>query len=154
MCILPNGDCLEFGQMVNPQTGRDEPYKEYWCSAEPLPHPEGIDDAKSCLAAQVASPTNVEGVVIRIGGRMQGILSRRHNDGTETIEVERWMRTPAGTGETKPDLTTQSASGTWSRDPRSTGNFVPHAWLTGSGRRLGENIEYNDVLWNITELQQ
>lgn len=153
MCILPNGDCLEFGHMVNPQTGRDEPYKEYWGSAEPIPHPEAIDDSKSCIVAQVASPSNVEGIVIKIGGRLQGILSRMNNDGTESIEVERWMRDLAGIGELTHDLGTSPSSGAWSRDPRSIGSFVPCAWLIEQSRNLGDNIEFNGLLWNITELQ-
>jgi hypothetical protein len=139
---------------VNPQTGRDEPYKEYWSSAEPIPHPDGIDDAKLCIAAHVTSPTNVEGIVIRVGGRMQGILSRENNDGNQSIEVERWTRNTVGTSEQSSHLSTSSSSGTWTRDPRSTGSFVPYSCLTGQGRSLGENIEFNGLLWNITELDQ
>lgn len=154
MCILPNGDCLEFGHMVNPLSGQDEPYKEYWRSAEPIPHPDGIDDSKSCIVAQVASPTKVEGIVIRVGGRMQGILSRTHGDGTESVEVERWIRDTAVSNEQRSNLSTSSSSSTWTRDVRSTGSFIPSSWLTEPGRSLGENFEFNGVLWNITELQQ
>lgn len=152
MCILPNGDCLEFGHMINPQTGQDEPYKEYWCSAEPVPHPEDIDDSKSCIVAHVASPTKVEGTIIRIGGRMQGILSRRQSDGTESVEVERWTRGTAIISRQMSGSSTSSPPGTWTRDPRSTGSFIPSSWLIEQGRSLSENLEFNGVLWNIAEL--
>lgn len=155
MCILPNGDCLEFGHMVNSLTGQDEPYKEYWCSAEPVPHSEGIDDSKSCIVAHVASPTKVEGTIIRIGGRMQGILSRTLSDGTDAIEVERWIRDTAVTSGPHSNFSTNSPPpGTWTRDPRSTGSFIPSSWLTEQGRSLGENLEFSGILWNVTELQQ
>lgn len=147
MCLLPNGDCLEFGQMMNPLSGKEEPYKEYWRSAEPLPTSDGTDDSKLCIAAHVAGPANVEGIIIRIGGRIQGITSRRHENGTHTIEVERWVREPAPTA--KP---TEEVNG-WFRDVRSSGR-MPCAWLCGPIDGLGQTLDFNGLLWNITELQR
>lgn len=154
MCLLPNGECLEFGHMINPATGRDEPYKEYWCSAGPLPRPDGADDSKICLVARVASPSNTEGVVIRIGGRVQGIISRRQDDGTLVIEVERWTRDPKATEQSDHQCGENSSTSRseWYRDPRSTGSFVPVEWLDSSERRIGDNHEHNEILWNLTEL--
>lgn len=154
MCLLPNGDCLEFGHMVNPATGQDEPYKEYWHSADPLPVPAGVDDAKLCFVAQVASPANVEGVVIRIGGRIQGIISRRQSDDAELIEVERWTCEGVNAKQPSRESIASMLQDGWSKDPRSTGSFVPLSWLTSPIRGIGDNLEYAGLLWNITEVQQ
>lgn len=153
MCLLPNGDCLEFGHMVNPATGHDEPYKEYWTSANPLPNPDGLDDSKVCLVARPASPSNIEGAVIRIGGRIQGVISRLI-DGVETVEVERWTREPGATEQSVriSGAGNSSPRGEWYRDPRSTGSFVPVQWLNSSGRSIGDNVEHAGILWNLTEL--
>lgn len=140
--------------MVHPATGKDEPYKEYWCSAEPLANLDGSDDSKVCLVAHVASPSNIEGVVIRIGGRIQGIISRRQHDDNETIEVERWTREQGDTTRSARESGAGDGGqqGNWYRDPRSTGSFVPVEWLNSSGRNIGDNVEHRGILWNLTEV--
>lgn len=152
MFLLMNGDCLEMGIMENPATGTKDLYKEYWHSAERLPNPDGEDDDSVCIVAQASNPASVQGIVIRSGGRVQGITSRKEKDGRQIVEVERWIRDrnmplsrPVNAaGESRPP-------GPWSRDIRSS-SYLPCGWLCLSGRYVGESLEFNGILWKIVEV--
>lgn len=152
MFMLMNGDCLEMGIMHNPATGKEELYKEYWHGAEKLLGPDGQDDANVCLVARTCTPALSDGVLVRLGGRVQGIVARRDASGQQTIEVERWTRDHTLTralpvdeyvGEMPPEA--------WYRDVRSSGLF-PGGWLCLPGRRVGDTLQYNGIAWQVTEV--
>lgn len=151
MFMLTNGDCLEMGMMVNPISRQKELYKEYWHTAEKLPTGTGDDDSNVCIVASVSSPAEVSGVVIRVGGRVQGITSRRHQDGTQTVEVERWVRDTTRPVQQASEHSTGAPAGPWSRDTRSSGS-LPCGWLCMPGRQVGDNGEHNGIRWQITEV--
>lgn len=151
MFLLLNGDCLEMGMTMNPLSGQKELYKEYWHSGEKLPTETGEDDSNICIVACASSPAEVEGLVIRLGGRVQGITSRRDQDGAQTVEVERWVRDAARHVQQASEHSTGAPAGPWSRDVRSSG-FLPGGWLCMPGRQIGDNMEHNGILWQITEV--
>lgn len=151
MFLLMNGDCLEMGIMKNPATGKEELYKEYWHSAEKLPNPNGQDDENICLVACATSPASVKGIVIRLGGRVQGIISSGDESGQQTVEVERWTRDRNSTRALPVDqYISEAPPGPWSRDVRSSG-FLPGGWLCLPGCQVGDSLEYNGILWQVTE---
>ncbi|KAK5074998.1 hypothetical protein LTS08_005424 [Lithohypha guttulata] len=146
MFILTNGDCLEMGVMLNPATGKDELYKEYWCSASAVPRSDDVDDSTTCVVAKVTESASVKGIMIRLGGNVQGIMSIRKEDGSESIEVERWVRG-------KPQHTVdEDFLREWSKDIRSNGS-LPCSWLCMSVKQVGQKLEYNDTIWEVTEFQ-
>lgn len=151
MFLLMNGDCLEMGTMLNPLSRQKELYKEYWHSGEHLPDQNGVDDANTCIVAHVSSSAAVEGVIIRLGGRVQGIISRRDEGGSQILEVERWVRETSQHGKPIEQYSTDAAGGPWSRDIRSSG-FLPVGWLSIRDRQVGDNIEHNGILWQVTEV--
>lgn len=154
MCLLPNGDSLEFGHMVNPASGKDESYKEYWCSAKPLSDSDSSDDSKVCIVAHVTGSPNTKGLAIRIGGYMQAILSTREDDGTETIHYERWTReTSTSANHIDPDNHSVRAVG-WLADTRSNGHHAPVAWLNSREVKVGDKLEHTGLSWNLTEVHQ
>ena len=153
MFMLMNGDCLEMGIMANPTSGLKELYKEYWHSADTLLDPSGQDDSNVCIVASASSPAAVEGIIIRLGGRVQGITSRRDQDGTQLVEVERWVRGTSRHSKPVEDYSKYASSGPWSRDIRSNG-FFPGGWLCMPDRQIGDNLEYNGILWQITEVHR
>ncbi|RMD41852.1 hypothetical protein DV735_g3296, partial [Chaetothyriales sp. CBS 134920] len=127
MFVLENGDVAEVGIMANPQTGRDEMYKEYWTSP-PAP-----------TAAEVDTPST-RGLAITIGDYFQAILLSSTAGQAPVLSVERWTR--------------QTPSSPWTRDNRSGNASVAASseqndsslestlclWLTQQGRQQGDEL--------------
>lgn len=151
MFLLMNGDCLEMGIMNNPNSGQKELYKEYWHSAEKLLDSDGLDDSNTCIVARVINPPSSQGIIIRLGGRVQGIFLSRQEDGRETIEVERWTRESSTHARPVQEYSQDVPEGPWSRDVRSSG-FLPAGWLCMPGKKVGDTLEYNGVDWRISEV--
>ena len=80
MFVQDNGEILEAGRMVNPATGREEVYEECWVDVEIL---EG--DNTGWVARLQSEGNRVRGVVVRLGGWLQGFLRR-----DEECVVGRW----------------------------------------------------------------
>ena len=152
MIFLPSGDCLEMGVMPNPATGKEQLYKEIWSSAKPLPGLDGVDDAKLCVVAHTVSPNSCKGIVIRLGGRLQAVLSQSHEGGKQTFEVERRVRgNDQSSGPVTAVIADDIPGGSWYCDIRSSGN-MPVAWLCMQGRYVGQQLEHNGITWEVTEV--
>lgn len=151
MFMLTNGDCMECGIMLNPATGKNELYKEYWCGAHVLPVPGGEYDANSCVVAKVVSPGRVRGIVIKLGGRVQGILERQREDDTPVIEIERWIRGSHSFARPLDSAEKGEVQGPWSRDIRSNAR-LPGGWLCMGPHKIGDELEFNGVSWRICEV--
>jgi Protein HRI1 len=72
-----NGELLESGNMVNPETGKDEKYKECWVDAE-------LSGQKVGWTLKMEEEGK-RGMIIRIGRWIQGIIRRG-----EQVAVARW----------------------------------------------------------------
>ncbi|KAK5939638.1 hypothetical protein PMZ80_008017 [Knufia obscura] len=153
MFLLMNGDCVEMGKVLNPMSGQIELYKEMWCSAEELSDHDGEDDSTTCVVAHVSGPTGIEGTMIRLGGRVQGITARHDQKGTQIVEVERWIR--GGSHQVKPKQHDREdvSAGPWCRDNRSSG-FLPAGWLSMPGRQIGVRLERDGLVWQVTEVHR
>lgn len=77
MITLANGQVVERGEMVNPKTGRMEKYEESWADIRPLGEKVGW--------VVKAQGQGARGMMIRIGGFVQGVL-RRGSD----VGIKRW----------------------------------------------------------------
>lgn len=75
----PNGEVLEYGVMVNPGKGVEEKYEECWNDLE-------IEGEKKGWVLKVEDEgEGVKGMLIRIGGTVQGVLRR-----VAEVSVGRW----------------------------------------------------------------
>lgn len=154
MFTLGNGDCMEMGMMVNPASGRKELYKEYWCGADVLPRSDGVDDSKVCLVAETCNSTNTQGFLIRIGGRVQGIISSTDSGASRAVGVERWARGGISCGKPVREVGKHSPDATWTRDDRSSAR-LPCSWLcTSEQQQVGDSIEHNGIMWQIIEVHR
>jgi len=80
--MLANGDELETGEMLNPETGKVEAYEEVWRDAKV---PVGTQVLVLQLQRRYVYATDVRGIFVRIGGWAQGVV--RSNDG---VTARRW----------------------------------------------------------------
>jgi Protein HRI1 len=135
MFLLPNGDCMEVGQMANPQ-GQIELYKEYWTGAP--------GERKPCVVAR-----SDNGVIIRIGSHCQGI-AKPTSEGP--VFVERWLKSTEVDGE---------GVANWLKDWRSStdadedvGILLPCMWACDEQRKEGDEMKTRGVSWRIVEVLQ
>lgn len=138
MFLLQNGDTLEMGTMVNPLTGRNQLYKEYWTSAT---HPRNVPDSHSNLKySVVAVAEDGAGMIIRIDGRIQGIV--RDSSEPRTVNAGRWELIEDGTGVVS-----------WQPDRRNSAD-LPWKWLAQSGCEVGDTITEQGRVWKVTECRR
>lgn len=132
--LLANGDSIEIGTMVNPKSGKQEMYKEYWTAPKPAPI-----TLNPCIAAIMDGPDD-KGFLIRIGDLLQGI-ARSGSD----MWLERWSRSHGN-------------EGSWDKDPRSKiGDdqedvMIPSMWIAEDRRRLGDRLQAKGRTWEIVEV--
>jgi hypothetical protein len=146
MFLLKNDDAMEIGVMVNPSTGKEEVYKEYWTG--PPTESEADEPLKlSCVVAEKSSDAldDTRGLIVRVGNYCQGLLEIGQA-GSRDICVERFIKI--------------ADSGKWNRDRRSgTSNAahgtsslsVPCTWVCEE-RKLGDVIRVSEATWTIVEL--
>ena len=138
--LLPNGDCMEVGSMENPQTGRNEIYKEYWTGAP------ASADAKSpaklpCVVAEtvLTQECSRRGRIIRVGDYIQAVVEGEHDESDRVI-VGRWIRTY------------ENGHNEWNRDSRCQESEFPVSWVCEDSLVVGDGIEHNGVRWSLVEV--
>lgn len=172
MFLLQNGDSMEVGIMQNPETGKEEMYKEYWTGMpceRAIPNEERQeqkhghesivhrDDKEishhswvSCAVAEASNDSHdYKGLIIRVGRYCQGVYQTYK--GESGLVAERLIWNPGNS--------------VWERDQRSGYSsraggghglenvpVLPCLWLCSEGRALGDNIECEGVTWKVTEL--
>ncbi|KAL6298817.1 hypothetical protein BKA93DRAFT_36115 [Sparassis latifolia] len=140
MWTQPDGDVLEKGSMVRPETGHLTEYEELWADVDV--QRTGDDLKKVCVVLTVDDPTRrARGMVVRVGQWCQGITKV----GGELL-IERWKY---GMGEV---LLTESSC--WSRifkigqpslDLPCFATFIPERVS------IGHVFDAGDLQWRVTE---
>lgn len=123
---LPGGDQVEFGTLEHPDTGEMSLFKEYWTK------PANTDDAEIFARAVYEENGQVKGLMIRVGGWIQGI--RQTSD--KAVEVGRWRKE---TG--------------WNADilsPREVDQAFPWSWLSET-RQSGDEQTCQGRKWTVVE---
>ncbi|THH13669.1 hypothetical protein EW146_g6578 [Bondarzewia mesenterica] len=135
---LPNGDTLEKGRMVNPETGELTDYEEVWADAEV--ERTGQDSKRVCVVLNVEdNEMAMKGMVIRVGGWCQGILKV----GKEvSVERWKWVGKSSASG-------TEQAGGGWERVAK-VGIHTPPCTSTFAPDKLEEG-NVVDARWKVSE---
>ncbi len=85
MILQSNGEALETGRMVNPETGIEEDYEECWVDIEPkVVDREG--EYRSWVLRCEGEGTGIRGVIVRVGVFIQAALRKG-----EDFSLGRWM---------------------------------------------------------------
>ncbi|KAI9833186.1 MAG: hypothetical protein M1819_003809 [Sarea resinae] len=137
----PNGETLEKGRMVNPDTGRLTDYEELWADA--AIQRTGLDPKRGCVVLRLEDRKNrARGMVIRVGGWCQGIYKL----GNE-VNVERWQW--VSTKEVSED---GDESGDWERVMKIGSRFLPCAVTFRLDRvHQGNTVHAGDAKWEVIE---
>ena len=154
LCILPNGDCTEFGMSKNPESGKVEMYKEYWTSPPP-----GSDEQlkiKPCVVAEIVRDDDFggpecRGLAIRVGDYCQGILGRGTPGDTSVFKIERWTKSSID-GNWEGDQRNGKVTAAQSELPTSPSTWIPCIWLCEEYRALGDEIRHGHTHWKVTEI--
>lgn len=80
---LPNGDELETGEMLNPETGRVEKYEEVW-------RDDKLPSGTRVVVLQLRKGEEVRGVFIQVGNWAQGVVR-----GETGVTARRWRHDSA-----------------------------------------------------------
>lgn len=145
---LQNGGSMEVGVMKNPESGKEEWYKEYWTSLE------GEEELVPCLVAEVVGEEGggLKGRIVRVGRHGQGIVEA--TDGDEVVEVQRWIyRNGKGREQwVREQPSHEDVALSLSRN----GSSSPYAWLLAEPRQLDDEMveKYKDGgsrRWRIIE---
>lgn len=148
MFLLPNGDCMEVGSMENPETGRNEMYKEYW-TEPPAPTDADYITKLPCVVAETIPSQQCprRGRMIRVGDYIQAVIETgagddAHNetDKADIVIPDRWIRTY------------QDGHHRWIKDDRCKVSIMPTSWICEDSLEVGNEIEQHGVKWKITEL--
>lgn len=134
---LPNGEVLELGSMMNPDTGKVTDYEEKW--ADVAPKSIGRKDGKvECVVLQLHDDSHkARGLVVRAGQYCQGII--RVGD---AVAVERWAW----------DEETQF---TWKRRVRMGDLFLPCGVAMEPAKlELGGKVTLGEQEWTVIELTE
>ena len=146
MFLLQNGECMEIGQMMNPNTQRVDMYKEYWTSVA-VGESDSIHGTPRCVVARTKGDDSTRGMIIRLGGYCQGVVRFQDEKTGETFQIGRWegIKNSRGTLE-------------WRKDPMSstmTETHLPAAWLCEDEREVGDECTTHSqgatVAWFVTE---
>lgn len=78
-----NGDVLEKGVMLNPDTGKDTDYEEVWKYLDPFP--KAMPDQVKAVTLQMNKGEQERGLMVRLGRFCQSLVRRG-----EKIAGERW----------------------------------------------------------------
>ncbi|CZT42915.1 uncharacterized protein RSE6_02875 [Rhynchosporium secalis] len=81
----PDGTTMEYGAMVNPESGEVEKYEECWVDFE-VGKVDGEEEFRSWVLRTEDEEGGIRGVLARVGVFVQGALRRG-----EEISVGRWM---------------------------------------------------------------
>lgn len=134
---LPNGEVLEVGSMVNPDTGKVTPYEEKWADV-PLKCTGRKDGKVECVVLELHDDAHqARGLVVRAGQYCQGII----RIGSQ-VSVERWAW----------DEETQF---TWKRRVRMGDLFLPCGVAVEPEKlQLGGKVTYGEQEWTVIELTE
>ncbi|KAB5585226.1 hypothetical protein GE09DRAFT_19101 [Coniochaeta sp. 2T2.1] len=146
MRIYPDGRSVEVGSMANPATGIVTPYEEVWMEGE-------VDAGEGGMVLQTETPEEGgrrRGVVVRVGGRIQGIL--RVGDG---VGVQRWERSGEdGWWEVVAGMA--AAAGEEEEEEEGVGDLVrAMEFVAGGGGEnvhAGERVLGPERAWRVVEV--
>lgn len=140
MFLLPNGGSIEVGSMENPETGRNEMYKEYW-TEPPVPTDANSITKLPCVVAETVPSQQCtrRGRIIRVGDYIQAV-GEGQDDAPERVMVDRWVRTY------------ENEHYKWNRDSRCHGSELPISWVCEDSLVVGDEIRQNVVRWSIVEV--
>ena len=142
MFLLPNGDCIEMGIMLNPETGKEELYKEYWTAAPST----GVHRPGYIVAEWVEESGYLRGIAIRVADYLQVIKRPLKDDGP--VQVLRSSLQKGG----------HAHEPRWEVDSRCRSLGVDK-WLVGPDLEVGDVFKVRDELsgsedeeiWMVTE---
>ena len=158
-----NGDVLERGKNVNPETGEETVYEELWHDLEIESLGKKHNHSSVVMRAEDLDK-GLKGMVVKVGGWCQGI-TKIGND----LTVERWEHKLGGlSGDKREALTSHSVSeaaadktrNEWFRTFRSGTGFLPckHIIAETSGRlglnhvfKWPYNFPEKEVQWRVIE---
>ena len=153
MWLQANGDVLERGKDVDPDTGKIKEYEELWRDLKIDLVDQEIEHISTVLKAENVK-TSAKGMVIRIGGWCQGIL-KVGND----LTIERWCWTKLESEQVQKLSSTQTSmiqqetiSGKWEKLWKLGNGSLPCA-ATFKVTTLKENttIQAGDLEWKVIE---
>jgi len=163
MFLLPNGNCIEVGMMMNPDTRSVMMYKEYWTTPSTeissggiwlMPGSGGLRRTPCVVATTQGADESESGVIIRVGDFCQSIA--RHEK--KGVLVERWQRIPISYEPPREDIDGGDGKTEWSKDWRSntakddhTEGLMPCMWICRGNRRPGEEVVVHGVTWKVVE---
>lgn len=128
MVMLPTGEELEVGQMLNVETGRVELYKEWWVGVRNPGPGSTFTDKQFCFLAKLRGATDTvkSGVLIRVRGYVQMIVQLTNGD-VQVARIE-WQ------------------TDRWHVDRRNTANpaMVPGLILYSWTGKTVDGIVYDD----------
>lgn len=149
--LLMNGDCMESGMMLNPQSNQVELYKEIW--VDPRSSAIGTSavspPGQMCIVAETTKSSSARGIAFRMLDYFQGIL-QMESQGEVLVERQTRQKGPSAPVK-RADEAMSNAPDLWTRDHRSTAD-LPAAWLSASVRKMGDTINHRGVEWTVTEL--
>ncbi|KAL9049944.1 MAG: hypothetical protein Q9206_005290 [Seirophora lacunosa] len=142
MITQDDGDVLEKGTTVDPDTGEEESYEELWTDL-PLASGSASEHARICVVLRTEEVENgTKGMVIRIGEWCQGILKKNG-----AISVERRQRLE--NGETNTQAEKQNTT-----TLRSGPDVLPCKQILGLEEKLepGTKIACGASTWKVIEV--
>lgn len=87
--VLANGDELETGEMLNPASGRVEPYEEVWREEDVVP-------GTKVVALKLMDGDTVRGIFVQVGDWAQGVVQTEHGVSARRRHyVDSWRTTAA-----------------------------------------------------------
>lgn len=139
MITQENGDALEKGTTVEPETGEEYSYEELWTDL-PLNTLGTGEKARVCTVLRTTeAETQRRGIVIRIGGWCQGILKKR-----DEVSVERWQLGERGAS---------SGNDGWNRIVKIGIDELPCGKILNTENpREGQQINYAGISWAVVEV--
>ncbi|KAL8969923.1 MAG: hypothetical protein Q9197_004085 [Variospora fuerteventurae] len=141
MITQDDGDVLEKGTMLNPETGMEDSYEELWTDL-PLTPGSSSGPARTCVVLRVEDvETGMRGMVVRVGRWCQGILKK---DGAVSLERWQWVEGK----ENSPD-------GQWDVTVRVGADELPCAHILDVEKSVeGTKIHCGAFSWDVVEVSK
>ncbi|KAL8650351.1 MAG: hypothetical protein Q9210_003875 [Variospora velana] len=139
MSTQDDGDVLENGITLNPETGMEELYEELWTDL-PLTPGSSSGPARICVVLRVEEvETGMRGMVVRVGRWCQGILKK---DGAVSLERWQWVE----------DIE-NSRDGTWDVTVRVGADELPCKHILDVEKSVeGTKIDCGAFSWEVVEV--
>ena len=159
MYTLPDGDVLEKGFNIREEDGTREDYEELWSDEDV--RPVGRDKKRECVVMKLDDEvdTGRKGMIVRVGGWVQGILRERDRKG-QSFTVERWKWMEGVAGNKSLDAV-EMEGGRWERVVRLGTGEIPcgitfglHFTEEGAFRGFGNLMVGKGDKWSVLEALQ